>query len=376
MGRTQRKLTGSAFALNRETRRGGILSFWSRDARSHFAGRDGTLSLGGDVRTTMFGADYAKGPLVTGLSLSHSRSLGDYAGVGSGQVASAVTGVHPWAGLQSERPHHGVGRRWLRRRRHAADGPIADRPLESGLREFLRWEGKEISTRTRTLADDDTGPYCWAATYDSGLVSALSGDVTVALVDRSSPSVRWIQGGIVTERTRLSVVSITDLTEESTELVLGEDVEFNVARQRLTRVAGALGSGTTLTVRYVADLVIEDSVSSNRPVHLTEHAEFDTASIGAARARAALDLYAQPVQIIRAAMRTGHDRHIGEGQLVTLPAAQLRLMGIPGVTGDERWLVDEVSISGGGNLLRYSLRLVRGLASSSFVEFWRRRPAG
>ena len=32
-------LTGSAFSLTRETRQGGILSFWSRGARSHFAGR-------------------------------------------------------------------------------------------------------------------------------------------------------------------------------------------------------------------------------------------------------------------------------------------------------------------------------------------------
>ena len=60
-------LTGSDFALNRETR-GGVLSFWSRGARSQFAGREGDLSLGGDVRTTMFGADYAKGSLVAGLS--------------------------------------------------------------------------------------------------------------------------------------------------------------------------------------------------------------------------------------------------------------------------------------------------------------------
>ena len=59
-------LTGSSFAMNRETR-GGILSLWSRGARSHFSGREGALSLGGDVRTTMFGADYAKGPLVAGL---------------------------------------------------------------------------------------------------------------------------------------------------------------------------------------------------------------------------------------------------------------------------------------------------------------------
>ena len=91
-------LTSSSFALTRETRQGGILSFWSRGARSSFAGREEALSLGGDVRTTMVGADYAKGPLVTGLSLSNSRGLGEYAGVTDGQVASAVTGLYPWLG--------------------------------------------------------------------------------------------------------------------------------------------------------------------------------------------------------------------------------------------------------------------------------------
>ena len=93
-------LTSSSFALTRETRQGGILSFWSRGARSSFAGREEALSLGGDVRTTMVGADYAKGPLVTGLSLSNSRGLGEYAGVSGGQVASAVTGLYPWLGYK------------------------------------------------------------------------------------------------------------------------------------------------------------------------------------------------------------------------------------------------------------------------------------
>ena len=93
-------LTGSAFAMNRESH-GGILSFWSRGAQSYFAGREGTLGLSGDVRTMMFGADYAKGPLVAGLSLSHSRGLGEYAGVAAGQVASAVTGLYPWLGYKA-----------------------------------------------------------------------------------------------------------------------------------------------------------------------------------------------------------------------------------------------------------------------------------
>ena len=94
-------LTGSAFALNRETRHGGVFSLWSRGAQSHFSGREGALSLGGDVRTTMFGADYAKGPLVAGLSLSHSQGMGEYAGVSGGQVVSAVTGLYPWVGYKA-----------------------------------------------------------------------------------------------------------------------------------------------------------------------------------------------------------------------------------------------------------------------------------
>ena len=63
------------------------------------SGRDGELSLDGGVRTTMFGADYAKGPLMTGLMLSHRRGLG-YQGADIGQVASSVTGLHPWVGYQ------------------------------------------------------------------------------------------------------------------------------------------------------------------------------------------------------------------------------------------------------------------------------------
>ena len=94
-------LTGSSFVFNRETRQGGMLSFWSRGARSSFAGREGPLGLDGDVRTTMVGADYAKGLMVVGLSLAHSRGQGGYHGLSSassGHVASSVTGLYPWMG--------------------------------------------------------------------------------------------------------------------------------------------------------------------------------------------------------------------------------------------------------------------------------------
>ena len=40
--------------------------------------REWTLALNGEVRTAMFGADYAKDRLVAGLSLARSQSLGGY----------------------------------------------------------------------------------------------------------------------------------------------------------------------------------------------------------------------------------------------------------------------------------------------------------
>ena len=124
-------LGGSSFALNREAR-GGTLSFWSRSASSSFTGREDLLTLSGDVRTTMFGADYARGRMVTGVSLSHSRGLGNYVGVDTGQVTSAVTGLYPWVGFKaSERvtlwtvAGYGAGGLMLQ--------PGAGAPIETGL---------------------------------------------------------------------------------------------------------------------------------------------------------------------------------------------------------------------------------------------------
>ena len=49
----------------------------------------------------MAGADYRTGPLVAGLSLSHSRGRGGYSGVDVGDVTSSVTGLYPWLGYRA-----------------------------------------------------------------------------------------------------------------------------------------------------------------------------------------------------------------------------------------------------------------------------------
>ena len=91
--------SSSGFELNRESR-GGMLSVWSRSSRSHFSGMDDALSLSGDVRTTMVGADWARGPLTLGLSVGHSMGLGGYAGASGGQMSTSLTGFYPWVGYQ------------------------------------------------------------------------------------------------------------------------------------------------------------------------------------------------------------------------------------------------------------------------------------
>ncbi len=92
-------VTGSSFTLSGNAGEGhGTL--WGRGAYSSFGGSADALSLDGGVTTGMFGADYAIGPWVVGLPLSHSRGDGTWHSPrrGDGNLASTLTGLYPYAG--------------------------------------------------------------------------------------------------------------------------------------------------------------------------------------------------------------------------------------------------------------------------------------
>ena len=93
-------VTGSAFTLSRQ-RGSGHGTLWGRGAYSGFGGSADGLSLDGGVTTGMFGADYAVGPWVVGLPLSHSRGDGTWysSDRGDGSMASSLTGLYPYAGF-------------------------------------------------------------------------------------------------------------------------------------------------------------------------------------------------------------------------------------------------------------------------------------
>ena len=95
-------LTGSSFALTAEAKAGGMVSLWGRGAVSRFDGREGDLTLDGEVTSAMLGADWTRGPgsgagaWTAGLLVSRSEGKGSYRGEGEGKVSSTLTGVWPY----------------------------------------------------------------------------------------------------------------------------------------------------------------------------------------------------------------------------------------------------------------------------------------
>ena len=90
-------LTGSSFALTGGSAETGFGALWGRGAVSRFDGREGELTLDGEVTSAMLGADFTRGRATAGLMLSHSRGEGGYRSAqGGGAIESSVTGLYPW----------------------------------------------------------------------------------------------------------------------------------------------------------------------------------------------------------------------------------------------------------------------------------------
>ena len=93
-------MLGSSFALTAGAGGGvgGTVSLWGRGAVSRFDGREGRMTLDGEVASGLLGADWSRDRLTAGLIVGHSRGEGGYrseSGAG-GAVDSTLTGVYPW----------------------------------------------------------------------------------------------------------------------------------------------------------------------------------------------------------------------------------------------------------------------------------------
>ena len=95
---TQRDfLLGSSFSFTGGTERTGTYALWGRGALTRFDGREGELSLNGEVTSGMLGADWSRDRIMAGLVVSQSLGEGSYGGEGgNGAVSSSLTGFYPW----------------------------------------------------------------------------------------------------------------------------------------------------------------------------------------------------------------------------------------------------------------------------------------
>ena len=184
--------SNSEFELNRE-QHGGVVSVWSRSSRSYFGGMEGALSLNGDVRTTMLGADYSHGPLIVGLSVGRTLGLGGYGGASAGQVTSSMTGFYPWLGYQvNDRVSvwgvtgYGTGALRLTPDRATA--------LETGMSMAMAAAG----TRGELVGSPTTGGFALAFKADALWVGAAT-----ELVDDAAGRLNASQAGVTRVRTAL-----------------------------------------------------------------------------------------------------------------------------------------------------------------------------
>ena len=148
-------LTGTSFALTGgSAEAGGYAALWGRGAISRFDGREGDLTLDGEVTTGLMGADWATERWTAGLAIGHARGTGGYSEGGgctagaddngasgcSGEVEATLTGVWPYAGLTlTERlsawaaAGYGAGELKLTPGGETADGSKTDGPFRADL---------------------------------------------------------------------------------------------------------------------------------------------------------------------------------------------------------------------------------------------------
>ena len=182
-------LLGSSFALTGGSAETGFGALWGRASVSGFDGRDGELSVDGEVTSALLGADWTGARATAGLALAHSRGEGSYRSPGGdGAAESTLTGVYPYGRYAlSERVSlwgvAGLGRGSLTLKPAIGTRIETDMALAMGalglrgvLVEAPAEGGMELSVKTDAMAVRTTSDA--ARGEDGGNMAAAEADVT------------------------------------------------------------------------------------------------------------------------------------------------------------------------------------------------------
>ncbi len=180
-------LVASRFSLTgEEDGGGGSFAFWGRAAQARFDGREGTLSLDGEVTTAMLGADYARDQWLIGLALTQSTGEGGYRDTdamraGDGKVEASLTAAVPYALLEASQRL----RIWT-----ALGYGTGDVTLRTGMGERLEagtdWQMAALGLRGDVFARAGGGPglaltsdALWTRTQSAAVQGLASSDSSV-----------------------------------------------------------------------------------------------------------------------------------------------------------------------------------------------------
>ncbi len=104
-GMMRNALANSSFDTSGQTAGGSTWGLWGRGSVASLEGRsaDG-VSIEGDMTTGQIGADWSSGRWILGLSASHSKGEGDYAGAGGqGALESTMAALTPYFSVGTHR---------------------------------------------------------------------------------------------------------------------------------------------------------------------------------------------------------------------------------------------------------------------------------
>ena len=183
-------LTGSAFALTGGSAEGGFATLWGRGAFTRFDGREGELTLDGEVASLLLGADWTHERWTAGLMVSHADGDGSYQGADSGEVASTLTGLYPWGRYaMNDRvtvwgaAGYGSGKLTLTPEDHEPfetdmDLAMAAAGLRGVVVEAPAGGGPELAVKTDAMAVRTSSDAIRGDAGDGGNLAAATGDVT------------------------------------------------------------------------------------------------------------------------------------------------------------------------------------------------------
>ena len=204
-------LDGTRFALTGLTDSGVTLGVWGNGALSGFDGRQGALSLDGEVTGLGFGADWGQDGRAFGVMLS--RSLGDIR-TSSGRVETDLSAIVPYAGMD----------------------------LPNGLRAWgALGTGRGSMTFTPDGGGSSRGADIKLAMAVGGLEGALEG-----IVGLPGAEIGWSADALWTRTTSDAGDGLPSLGGQSTRLRFGLDVAW----ERLLASGGMLRPRMELALRH------------------------------------------------------------------------------------------------------------------------------